>query len=278
MLSKAATSACALAVLTLVSSAAYAQEPYDLRTYFTFNQPVQLPGVELPPGQYIFRLADPESRKVVQVLSADRKEVYAMLHTIPRQRGEVPDKPEISFMETAAGVPPAIQTWWQQGSRTGREFMYSREQAARIATAIAPDQPAITMARNEASEAIIAEVAPSDDLGVEAQDNVAVESQSADVNASNADVNASNADVNASNADVNADNPDAIVSDAGANPERGAVGTSGSAEVGAVGTSGDAQASNELPSTAGEMPLVGLIGLLALGSGLGVRRLARARM
>ena len=271
MLSKAAISACALAVLTLVSSAAYAQEPYDLRTNFTFNQPVQLPGVELPPGEYIFRLADPENRKVVQVLSADRKEVYAMLHTIPRQRGEVPDKPEISFMETAAGVPPAIQTWWQQGSRTGREFMYSKEQAARIATAIAPDQPAITMARNEASEAIIAEVAPNDNLGVEAQDNVAVESQSADANADNPDVNASNAD-------LNADNPDAIVSDAGASPERGAIGTSGSAELGAVGTSGDAQAGNELPRTAGELPLVGLIGLLAIGSGLGVRRLARARM
>ena len=271
MLSKAATSACALAVLTLVSSAAYAQEPYDLRTYFTFNQPVQLPGVELPPGEYIFRLADPEGRKVVQVLSADRKEVYAMLHTIPRQRGEAPDKPEISFMETAAGVPPAIQTWWQQGSRTGREFMYSREQAARIATAIVPNQPAITFARNETNEAVIAEAVPNESLlGVAGQDNVAVESQSANANADNPDLSASNAD-------VNADNPDAIASNAGANAER-PVGTSGAADAEAVGTSGNAQARNELPRTAGEMPLVGLIGLLALGSGLGVRRLARARV
>src|SRR5205814_6606876 len=191
-------------------------------------------------------------------LSADRKEVYAMLHTIPRQRGEAPDKPEISFMETAAGVPPAIQTWWQQGSRTGREFMYSKEQAARIATAIVPNQPAITMVRNETSETTIAEAASSDNLlGVAGQDSVAVESQSANANADNPDLSASNAE-------VNADNPDAIASNAGANAERGAVGTSGAnAEVGAVGTSGKAQASNELPRTAGELPLVGLIGLLA---------------
>jgi len=276
MLSKAATSACALALFALASSATYAQEPFDKRTTFTFNQAVQLPGVQLPPGQYIFRLADPEnSRKVVQVLSADSKEVYAMLHTIPRQRGEAPNEPEISFMETAAGVPPAIQTWWYRGERTGREFMYSREQQARIATAIAPEQPAITFARNEPSEAVVAEAAPNESLlGVEGQNDVAVESKSAEANVENPDANIGNAD-------VNADNPDAIASNAdqsAVSPERGAVGTSGSAEQGAVGTSGDAQVGNELPRTAGELPLVGLIGLLALGTGLGVRRLARARL
>ena len=265
MFSKAAISACALALVTLVSSAAYAQEPYDLRTYFTFNRPVQLPGVELPPGEYIFRLADPENRKIVQVLSADRKEVYAMLHTIPRQRGEAPDKPEISFMETAAGVPPAIQTWWQQGSRTGREFMYSKEQATRIATAIVPAQPAITFARNETSEAIVAEASAAEsEFGVQA------ESRSAQANVETPEVNANDIDVSAS--------PDVVAGNAGASQEPRAVGTSGSADREAVGTSGNAQARNELPRTAGEMPLVGLIGLLALGSGLGVRRLARARM
>lgn len=272
MLSKVATSACALAMLAVVSSAAYAQEPWDKRTYFTFNQPVQLPGVELPPGEYIFRLADPDtSRKVVQVLSADRKEVYAMLHTIPRQRAEVPDKPEISFMETAAGNPPAIQTWWYRGERTGREFMYSREQAARIATAIMPEQPPITMARNETAEATIAEALP-------AESSVDVESQSAQANVESPEVNANDIDVSASNADVNADNPEAVASNADQGADRRPVGTSGAGEPGAVGTSGRAQASNELPRTAGELPLVGLIGLLALGSGFGIRRLAKARV
>lgn len=276
MLSKTATSACALAMLFLVSCAAYAQEPYDKRTYFTFNQPVQLPGVQLPPGEYIFRLADPDtSRKVVQVLSADRKEVYAMLHTVPRQRGEAPDKPEISFMETAAGNPPAIQTWWYRGERTGREFMYSKEQATRIATAIMPNQPPITMARNETSDAIIAENAPAAESGLGAQ----AENQSAQANVENPEANANNADANANNAEVTAENPEAIAGNADANADNRqarAVGTSGAREAGAVGTSG--RAANELPKTAGELPLVGLIGLVALSTGLGMRRLARARM
>ncbi|HEV8317940.1 MAG TPA: hypothetical protein VGQ10_11045 [Vicinamibacterales bacterium] len=265
MLSKAATSACALALLVLVSSAAYAQVPFDKRTTFTFNRTVQLPGVQLPPGEYIFRLADPEtSRKVVQVLSANRNEVYAMLHTIPRQRAEAPDKPEISFMETAAGVPPAIQTWWYQGERTGREFMYSREEQARIATAIAPAQPVITYAGNEASEAVVAEATPNESLlGVEGQNNVALDSQSAEANVENPEAIASKPE-------ANVENPEAVAS----NAEQ----SSRNREAGAVGTSGTQQASNELPRTAGELPLVGLIGLLALSSGLGLRRLARARM
>lgn len=41
---------------------------YDKRTYFTFNQSVALPGVTLPAGTYMFRLADPDTtRRVIQV-------------------------------------------------------------------------------------------------------------------------------------------------------------------------------------------------------------------
>ena len=38
------------------------------RTEFTFNAPVELPGVTLPPGTYVFRFVDATtSRKVMQV-------------------------------------------------------------------------------------------------------------------------------------------------------------------------------------------------------------------
>ena len=64
MLSKTLmTSACAAAILTLMSATpALAQGPIDSRTEFTFNQPVELPGVTLPPGTYIFRFADSDDR------------------------------------------------------------------------------------------------------------------------------------------------------------------------------------------------------------------------
>src|ERR1700682_635368 len=64
--------ACAVALFAGMSVAtAFAQTP-DKRTLFTFSGPVTMPGVTLPAGQYMFRLADPStSAKVVQVLSAD---------------------------------------------------------------------------------------------------------------------------------------------------------------------------------------------------------------
>ena len=55
----------ALATLTFGISGVAQAQPADYRTYFTFSAPVTLPGVTLPAGRYLFRLADPDgSRKV----------------------------------------------------------------------------------------------------------------------------------------------------------------------------------------------------------------------
>ena len=46
-------------------------------TYLTFSQPVQLPGVALGAGTYLFELADPDAAPgVVRVLSRDRRIAY----------------------------------------------------------------------------------------------------------------------------------------------------------------------------------------------------------
>ena len=75
-----------LAVLTLSIGGRAEAQPADYRTYFTFSAPVTLPGMTLPAGKYIFRLADPDgSRKVINVMSGDGKKSLAMLHTIPNQ-------------------------------------------------------------------------------------------------------------------------------------------------------------------------------------------------
>jgi hypothetical protein len=109
-------------------------QPLDKRTYFTFSAPVEVPGVALPPGKYMFRIVDPNSGgRVVQVVSADGTKAYAMFFTIPALRQTPADKPEIRFMETPEGVPPAIKTWWYPGETIGREFIYPKEQARRLA-------------------------------------------------------------------------------------------------------------------------------------------------
>jgi hypothetical protein len=88
--------------------------------------------VTLPPGQYLFRFVD-EGHKVVQVLSADGRQVYGMFQTLPTERFAPASKPEVRFMETAEGMPAALKAWWYPGERTGSEFMFPAEQEYRLA-------------------------------------------------------------------------------------------------------------------------------------------------
>ena len=135
--------ACAVAVFVCLMAAPVSAQPLDKRTLFTFSGPVTLPGVTLPAGQYLFRLADPNSSsKVVQVLNAEGTKPFGLFFTIPAQRLEPASTPEVRFMETASGTPAAIKTWWYPGERRGYEFIFPKEQARRLA--VAASQPVLT--------------------------------------------------------------------------------------------------------------------------------------
>jgi len=135
-----------LAALTFGMSGAAQGPPADYRTIFTFSGSVTLPGVTLPAGKYLFRLADPNgSRKVISILSEDGLTPLAMLHTIPSRLPEAPREAEIRFMETPAELPPAIKTWWYPGNSIGYEFIYPRQQAMQLAE-VSPDPVLTTVA------------------------------------------------------------------------------------------------------------------------------------
>ena len=143
MLRNALRSACAVALLACFMEGAASAQTFDKRTVFTFSGPVALPGVTLPAGQYLFRLADPiGDRKVVAVLSADGKTPYGMFLSLPADRFEPAATPEVQFMETPAGMPRAIKAWWYPGERSGYGFMYPKDQARRLAEGAG--QPGLT--------------------------------------------------------------------------------------------------------------------------------------
>ena len=112
--------ACAVTVFVCLLAAPVSAQPLDKRTVFTFSGPITLPGVTLPAGQYLFRLADPNSSsKVVQVLNANGTKPYGLFFTLAAERFEPASTPEVRFMETASGTPAAIKTWWYPGEPTG---------------------------------------------------------------------------------------------------------------------------------------------------------------
>jgi hypothetical protein len=142
---------CALAAAMLVGPTAFAQEPVDQRTYFTFSAPFELPGGKtLPAGKYTFRVLDsPSNRHIVQIMNEDATQMLATLLAIPAERQDPPSEPEIRFMESSANLPPAVRTWWYPGRTIGHEFIYPKDQARRLAARAS--EPVLTVAGDQTS-------------------------------------------------------------------------------------------------------------------------------
>jgi hypothetical protein len=110
----------------LASSAVGAFLDSRRTTYFTFSGSVQMPGVVLPAGTYIFEVAnDNGTGDVVRVLSRDRSKVHLMKFTRFIYRPSDGNlKATISLGESSAGNPPPVKAWYPQSDTRGREFIY----------------------------------------------------------------------------------------------------------------------------------------------------------
>src|SRR6188508_3457546 len=102
-----------LAVLVRMSAPVAAQNPVPSeRTLMTFSNTVEMPGVTLPAGTYVFRLADTPTRNVVQVLSKDEKDILGQWTFVQAQRPKATEDTVVMFKETPEGTMPAVQYWY----------------------------------------------------------------------------------------------------------------------------------------------------------------------
>ena len=86
------TLAIAATALMLAPLPLAAQQP-DTRdkTIVTFSSAVELPGIRLEAGKYVFRLADTAQRNVIQVLAEDEKKMLGQWLFVPAERQEATD-------------------------------------------------------------------------------------------------------------------------------------------------------------------------------------------
>lgn len=251
------TSACAAAAMCMTLSAvpAYAQGPIDSRTEFTFNTPVELPGVTLPPGTYVFRFVDATtSKNVMQVLAKDStNKTYGMFLTISAQRPKPSDEAELRFMETPAGAPAAVKTWWYPGNTIGREFIYPKSQARRLAHATNTTvltTHAENVANDQMKTADLAYISPT------GQETEATDQELVAAAANTTPVGTSGA-ASASNSTSNSTSNSA--SNANANYDKAPVRVGQSAS--------NSTGRQRLPRTSTALPLLGLVGLSSLLGG-----------
>jgi hypothetical protein len=302
------TIACAAAAIVAAPSVVRADD-YNKLTYLTFSAPVQVPGVTLPAGKYMFKLANPESgRRAIQIWQGDGSELLTTLLTIPDEQEEPKSDPVVMFNETPAGTAAAIRSWFYPGDRYGLEFIYPREQAQRIAAGANTSVLAYTDDAERRDEAAMR----SAEVGrIDAQGQIARQDASpADTPETTSDATAATAGSTAT-ADASstapqgaAQAPSANRTASGAADSSGtAVGTSGSASTGAsaaqgsaasaqpetaddrsntaadrqpqpTGTAG-AQRPAQLPQTASSLGYLAVFSVLSLAGAAGIRQFRR---
>jgi hypothetical protein len=270
------------AAVMLSATLAGAQGPDTSRTTIvTFSAPVSLPGVTLPAGSYLFKLADSQvNRNIVQVFDKDRSKIFATILAIPAQRNEPADETVITFREAPANSAPAIRYWYYPGERTGQEFAYPKKQAIEIANAThtsvlsvdSDDMNADSMAKGQ-----ISRVEPSADANASMAQGAQSTTPSQSTAQSTGSTSATPAPAQTSSTDQSSAASTAQRSQGNQSNTTPSM-SSGNTQ-GAVGTSGSTSprsSRNRLPKTASTLPLIGLAGLLALGSAFGIGALRRA--
>ncbi len=124
--------------------AAHASEA-DQLTKITFNQPVQVPGLVLSAGTYLFKRPDTFDLNVVQIFNADGTHLYATIQAIPTEANETSDDTTLVLAEQGASKPDLLLKWFYPGEPTGHEFLYSN----RLEKEIAQDRRQVVVGNQE---------------------------------------------------------------------------------------------------------------------------------
>jgi len=117
-------------------------DEWNRKTVVTFSDSVEIPGVHLagwgvlPAGTYVFKIFDSQSdRHIVQILNQDETIVYATILAIPNYRLKATDKTVMTFRERPVGQPDALRAWFYPGRNWGEEFVYPKAKAIELAKA-----------------------------------------------------------------------------------------------------------------------------------------------
>ena len=139
-LKTATTTVFCLALMGVVFSPAAKADAWNRKTTMTFSGPVEIPGVHLkgwgvlPAGTYVFKIMDSQSnRHIVQIFNKDENVVYATILAIPNYRLKATSKTVVTFRERPAGEPEALRAWFYPGRNWGEEFVYPKAKAMELA-------------------------------------------------------------------------------------------------------------------------------------------------
>jgi len=290
----ALVTSCLIVALAFVAPPLTRSDDWNLATKFTVNHPFEVPGMVLQPNTpYVIRLLDSQAtRDVVQIYNEDQTKMLSMFLTIASERMEPMDKTLFTFIETEPQYPLPIKEWFYPGRLRGREFVYPKDQALQIAQharepilasgstnlhdlasieveAIGPIrdtqtsvvQSAANVTQSETNQVFEEKPSPSVEETNPAEPAVDQENVAEQENLENSTQIAQNTNENQIEQERPSELPAVSEESTAPNNEESTA-------------PNDNEQANELPRTAGELPLVALIGVLCLGAGLGLKVLS----
>lgn len=115
-------------IATLPLNKARADE-WNKETNVTLNAPLEIPGQVLPPGNYVFQLADSQVvRNIVQIFNEDKTHLIATVVGVTAYRLEPSDTTLITREEEPAGHPEVLSRFFYAGDLSGVGFVYPADQ------------------------------------------------------------------------------------------------------------------------------------------------------
>jgi hypothetical protein len=232
-----------------------------------------------PHTRYVIKVLDsPSERHVVQIYNDDESKMLTMFMCPADERTVPTGKMVFTFIETQPGYPMPIKEWFYPGHLDGLEFIYPKKQARQIAAhAVEPvlsgnagDLHDLATLTVEAGRMKNGEVSLSASaVNFPKTDNTPVieEKPAPPIVPENNSVSSEPA----------VQEPAPIAQDNDQSNLNENSGSNTNADANTETTAPQVQNEEppkELPRTAGELPLIGLAGLLCLGAGLGVRVLS----
>jgi hypothetical protein len=214
---------------------------------------------------------------VVQLLNDDQTKLLTMFMAISDERLEPADKTVFTFIEIQPGYPLPVKEWFYPGRLNGLEFIYPKEQALAIAQhAKEPILAADNVSLHDLSSLKIEAIGP---LGAEVPSTATASNTTSVTKAElpppeEAKPTPSPAPAETPSEPVAEEKQPEQPAEAPAiaenkPPEVEQPATPAPAPAPAPAT--EEPAKSELPKTAGELPLIGLIGVLFLSAGLGLK-------
>lgn len=243
-------------------------DEWDKKTIMNFSGPVQVPGMTLEAGKYVFKLLDTRAdRFVVQIFNERENHLYTTILAIPNLHLTTPEKTIVSFYEAPIGQAEPIKAWFYPGDNYGRQFVYPKSEAAMIAKATGESVPSDAVYGTVNGKATVAEATVQTDTS-NAQVNQPVTTDTP--------VTTDQSQAEPAAPENSVPEPEAAVAVTPATPEPAAVVETVTPAEPVVTPepapdTTPAPADNALPATASNWPLVAFLGLFSIGGAIALR-------